>query len=95
MGSVWPSPSQICGRILNLTGYGSARYHPKILMETIWNPRYKRVGWVGQGVLLIWIIVGQGPTALAAGAEGVVWTFFLSSIISLFFLPLSGADGSL
>ena len=29
------------------------------------------------GVLLIWIIVGQGPTALAVGAVGgVVWTFF-------------------
>ena len=27
-------------------------------------------------VLLIWIIVGQGPTALAEGASGVVWTFF-------------------
>ena len=33
---------------------------------------------------------GQGPTALAVGAGGVVWTFFLSSIISLFFLTLSG-----
>ena len=32
--------------------------------------------------------VGQGPIALAAGAGGVVWTFFLLSIISLFFLPL-------
>ena len=42
------------------------------------------------GVLLIWITVGQGPTALAVGAGGVVWTFFLLSIISLFFLPLSG-----
>ena len=30
----------------------------------------------------IWIIVGQGPTAFAVGAGGVVWTFFLSSIIS-------------
>ena len=39
----------------------------------------------------IWIIVGQGPTALAVGAGGgVVWTFFLSPIISLFFLPVSG-----
>ena len=37
-----------------------------------------------------WIIIGQGPTALAVGAGGVVWTFFLSYIISLFFLPLSG-----
>ena len=38
----------------------------------------------------IWIIVGQGPTALSVGASGVVWTFFLLSIISLSFLPLSG-----
>ena len=36
------------------------------------------------------IRVGQGPTVLAVGAAGVIWTFFLSSIISLFFLPLSG-----
>ena len=33
-------------------------------------------------------IVGQGSTVLAVGA--VVWTLFLSSIISLFYLPLSG-----
>ena len=39
---------------------------------------------------LFWIRVGHGPTALAVGAVGVVWTFFLPSIISLFFLPLSG-----
>ena len=30
----------------------------------------------------IWITVGQGPTALAVGAGGVVWTFLLSSILS-------------
>ena len=29
-----------------------------------------------------WIKVGQGPTALAVGAGGVVWTFF--SLIYLF-----------
>ena len=35
-----------------------------------------------RGVLLIWIIVGQGPTVFAVGAGGVVWTFFshLSSL---------------
>ena len=38
----------------------------------------------------IWMIVGQGPTALAVGAVGVVWTVLLSSIFSLLFLPLSG-----
>ena len=41
-------------------------------------------------VLLITIIIGQGPTALAVGAWGCCWFgHFLSSIISLF-LPLSG-----
>ena len=39
----------------------------------------------------ILIIVEQGPIALAVGAGGVVWTFFLfSSILSLLFLPLFG-----
>ena len=38
----------------------------------------------------IWITVGQGPTTLAVGAGGVVWTFFLSSSLSLLFLPLFG-----
>ena len=42
-----------------------------------------------RGVLLIWIIVGQGPIALAVGAGGVVWIFFLSSIFSFSF-SLSG-----
>ena len=58
--------------------------------------RVVRWCWVNfqcRGVLLIWIKVGQGPTALAVGAGGVIWTFFLSSIISiisLFFLSLFG-----
>ena len=44
-----------------------------------------------RGVLLIWIIVGQGLSALAVGASrGRLAILFLSSIISLFFLPLSG-----
>ena len=55
-----------------------------------------RRSWVNfqcRGVLLIWIIVGvgQGPIALAVGAGGgCSGIFFLSSISSLFFLPLSG-----
>ena len=36
----------------------------------------------------IWMIVGQRPTALAVGSVGVVWTFILSSILSLLCLPL-------
>ena len=38
----------------------------------------------------IWMTVGQGPVALVVGAGGVVWTFLLSSVFSLFFLPLFG-----
>ena len=34
--------------------------------------------------------VGQGPIVLAVGAGGVVWTFLLSSVLSLLFLPLFG-----
>ena len=55
--------------------------------------RVERRCWVNfqcRGVLLIWMIVGQGPIALAVGAGGGVWTFFLSSIFSLFFLSLFG-----
>ena len=46
-------------------------------------------GWSGGAKVLgklpvpgrptVWITVGQGPTALAAGASGVVWTFLLLS----------------
>ena len=42
-------------------------------------------------VFKIWILVGQGPTALAVGAGGgCLDNFFLSSVTSHFFLPLSG-----
>ena len=40
------------------------------------------------GVLLIWIIVGQGHIALAVGEGGVCLDIFLLSIVSLFFLAL-------
>ena len=42
------------------------------------------------GHLTILITVGQGSTVLAVGAGGGCWTFLLSSILSLLFLPLFG-----
>ena len=55
------------------------------------------LGWSGSAMVLgklpvpgrpkIWMIVGQGPIALAVGAYGVVWTFLLFSSF-LCFLPL-------
>ena len=63
------------------------------------NFEFKR-GWSGGAMVLgnlpvpgrptIWMIVGQGPNVHAVGGLGVVWTFLLSSILSLPFLPLSG-----
>ena len=53
--------------------------------------RVVRWCWVNfqcRGILQIWIREEQGPTALAVGAGGVVWTFF--SCLSFFFLHLSG-----
>ena len=51
--------------------------------------RWNWKSYQGRGVLLIWITVGQDPTAFAVGAGLVVGKFFLSYIISLCFLPLS------
>ena len=55
-----------------------------------WGDREVRRCWVTfqcRGVRFIWIIVVQGLIELDVGA-GVVWTFFLMSILSLFYLPL-------
>ena len=38
----------------------------------------------------IWMIVGQGPIALAVGAGGGCLDILLCTILSLLFLPLSG-----
>ena len=54
--------------------------------------RVVRWCWVNfqcRGVLLIWIIVEQGPSALAVGAGGVVWTCF-SRLSFLFSFSLFG-----
>ena len=45
----------------------------------------------GRPTIWVIVVVGQrGPIAIAVGARGVVWTFLLSSILSLLFLSLSG-----
>ena len=67
-------------------------YTLKFSTHSLGGGRVVRWCWVSfqcRGVLLIWIRVGQGSTALAVGAGGGCLDIFLSSI-SLFFLPLSG-----
>ena len=59
---------------------------------------FPKLGWSGGAMVLvklpvpgrptIWIKVGQGPTALAVGASGLIGTFLLSSILTLLFLIL-------
>ena len=56
--------------------------------------RRRCVNFQCRGVLLIWMIVGHGPTALAKGAGGVVLDFFYSrlSFLSSFFISGRGSD---
>ena len=67
-------------------------------MRVVWTFLPLSWGWSGGAKVLgklsvpgrptILIIVGQGPTALAVGADGGFWTFLLSPILSLLFLSL-------
>ena len=57
------------------------------------SDRVVRWCWVSfqcRGVLLIWIMVGQGPSALAVGAGGVAWTFFFTRLSFPCSFSLSG-----
>ena len=63
------------------------------LTSRVGDGRVARWCWVNfqcQSVLLIWITVGQGPAVLAVGTMGFFLYIFPSSIISVFFLLLSG-----
>ena len=40
-----------------------------------------------RSILLVWIIVEQGPIALAVGAGGCYLDIFLLSVFFLFYLP--------
>ena len=68
-------------------------FHYRRVSISLGGGRVVRWCWVNfqcWGVLLIWIIVGQGPIVLAVDAGGGCLDIFLSSIISLLSLPLSG-----
>ena len=56
--------------------------------------RVERRCWVNfqcRGVLLVWMMVGQGPIALAVGAGGGLFGHFFSHLsCPLLFLPLFG-----
>ena len=58
--------------------------------------RVERRCWVTfqcRGVLLVWMIVGQGPIALAVGAGRGVFGHFFSHLAFLFSFSLSLGDG--
>ena len=54
--------------------------------------------WVNfqcRGVLLVWMMVGQGPIALAVGAGGRLFGHFFSHLSFLFSFSLSLGDGTI
>ena len=58
--------------------------------------RVERRSWVNfqcRGVLLLWMVVGQGPIALAIGAGGGLFGHFFSHLSFLFSFSLSLGDG--
>ena len=60
--------------------------------------RVERKCWVNfqcRGVLLVWMMVGQGPIALAVGAGGGLFGHFFSHLSFLFSFSLSLGDGPL
>ena len=69
-------------------------WNRKTYLQYVWGDRMVQWCWVSfqcRGVLLILIVVGQGPTALAVGAGGRCLDFFLSSTIYFYFSRSLGA----
>ena len=65
-------------------------------LALIGGGRVERRCWVNfqcQGVLLVWIIVGQGPIPLGVGAGGGLFGHFSSRLSFLFSFSLSLGDG--
>ena len=58
-----------------------------------WVERRCWVNFQCWGVLLVWMIVGQGPIALAIGAGGGMFGHFFSHLSFLFSFSLSMGDG--
>ena len=59
-----------------------------MLFSRGWSGRAKVLG--KPSVLLVEMIVGQGPIVLAVGTDGGCLNIFLSSIFSLFLFSLFG-----
>ena len=80
----------------NQTGTGRITVFPYIDLYKSWrwsSGAMVLVNFQCRGVLLIWIRVGQGPTALAVGAGGDCLDIFFSRLSFLFSLSLSLGDG--
>ena len=58
-----------------------------------WVERRCWVNFQCRGVLLVWMIVGQGPIALAVGAGEGLFGHFFSYLSFLFSFSLSLGDG--
>ena len=95
VGVVWTFFLSFTFSLFLLPLWETARYRPPIFMGWMGAVRVVRRCWVNlqcRGVLLIWIIVGQGAIALAVDAGGGCLDIF--SLVYLFsFLSPSLGDG--
>ena len=69
-----------------------------ITIGQVGGGRMVRRCWVNfqcRGVLLVWMMVGQGPIALAVGAGGGLFGHFFSHLSFLFSFSHSLGDGSI
>ena len=73
----------------------TARYRLKYCLKGPLNPKQptNQLNFQCRGVLLVWMIVGQGPIALAVGAGGGLFGHFFSHLSFLFSFSLSLGDG--
>ena len=78
---------------------GASMHHPTLAFYScVRGGRVVRRCWVNfqcWGVLLIWMIVGQGPIALAVGAGGGCLDIFFSRLSFLFSFSLSGGGSDI
>ena len=83
----------------------SSLSHMILHLHLHYHSIHNRRGWSGGTMVLgklpvpgrptVWIIVGQGPTALAGGAGGGCLDIFFSRLSFLFSYSLSLGDGQI
>ena len=76
-------PISVHGMISKVSLVKINRFHQSTLQISENNTNVTQNSYRDPGVLLIWIIIEQGPTSLSVGAGWFVWHFLSHSFFSL------------